>query len=70
MENREKMYIRGNVDVSHTECKNCNKRIAKNDCRQIVYYCSKKCRKKHKRIKDDIISNSTIDKGGEFTPIT
>lgn len=41
----EKMYIRGNKDVAYTECKKCNKKVIKNDSKQIVYFCSKKCRK-------------------------
>lgn len=45
MENKEKQYIRANVEAQVVKCRNCGKEIIRRDLRQIVYYCSKECRK-------------------------
>lgn len=44
----DKKYIRANKDLPTTHCKNCQKEIIKQHGFQIVYYCSKKCRREFK----------------------
>lgn len=48
MENNEKQYIRGNMEIAHTKCKNCGKKVHKNNSKQIVFFCGKECRKEYK----------------------
>lgn len=44
----KKNYIRGNVDLVSTNCKNCHKEIIKNNGMQIVFFCSPSCRRNFK----------------------
>jgi len=41
------MYIRGNTEEPRVLCENCRKLFYKNNARQIVYFCSKKCKKEY-----------------------
>lgn len=50
MENKEKQYIRGNLDEPRSQCPNCGKVFNKNNGRQIVYFCSKSCRKSYREV--------------------
>lgn len=43
-----KQYIRANKDIVSTNCLNCKKEVIKNNGKQIVYFCNKKCRKEYK----------------------
>lgn len=62
----EKQYIRGNITKPFTECKNCNKTIMKNNNKQIIYFCSRQCRKEFREIKP----NCSINKNTELTKTT
>ena len=42
------MFYRGNVDEPRSQCLHCNKVFNKQNARQIVYFCSKVCRKDFK----------------------
>ena len=64
----EKQYIRGNIEKPMTECKNCNKVIVKNSPKQIVYFCSKQCRKQWRNI--EIKRNSSKHTTREFVKTT
>lgn len=48
--NKEKMYIRGNTEESRSRCPNCGKVFMKNNGLQIVYFCSKLCRKSYREV--------------------
>lgn len=45
-----KKYIRANIDEKIIKCRNCGKDIIRYDLRQIVYFCSKACRKNGRKI--------------------
>lgn len=47
---REKQYIRANIDEKVVKCRNCAKDIIRYDLRQIVFYCSKRCRRDGRKI--------------------
>lgn len=61
----EKQYIRGNVQSPMTECKNCGKKVVKNDPKQIVFFCSKACRKEFKK-NNEVIHDSPKYSQREF----
>jgi hypothetical protein len=50
MQNKEKQYIRGNTSQTVSQCPNCSRTFPKNNGRQIVYFCNKKCRKEYRSI--------------------
>ena len=41
-------YIRANTELVDTNCKNCGKKVYKNNARQIVFFCGPVCRREHK----------------------
>lgn len=43
----EKQYIRANLELKATKCRTCGAEIVKNNDKQIVYHCSRECRKGH-----------------------
>jgi len=45
----EKQYIRGNTEATHVKCPNCGQMFEKQNGRQIVYFCSKLCRKEGRK---------------------
>jgi hypothetical protein len=51
MQNKEKMYIRGNTQEPRSRCPHCGKVFNKQNGLQIVYFCSKKCRKEYRSVK-------------------
>lgn len=44
-----KKYIRADVDTQVVQCRNCKADIIRRDLRQIVYFCSKNCRKAYRK---------------------
>lgn len=50
MQNKEKQYIRGNTQELRSVCPNCGKVSIKNNPWQIIYFCSKACRKEYKAV--------------------
>ena len=50
MQNKEKQYIRGNTKAIEVRCPNCAKLFNKQNGLQIVYFCSKQCRKDYRKV--------------------
>jgi hypothetical protein len=46
----EKQYIRGNTESVQVRCPQCGKVFNKQNGLQIVYFCSKSCRKEYRSI--------------------
>lgn len=46
----EKKYIRGNTKELRSRCPNCGTISIKNNPWQIMYFCSKPCRKEYKSV--------------------
>lgn len=45
-----KQIHRANPELKQTHCRKCGKDIVKNNMNQIVYFCSKRCRKEHRKV--------------------
>lgn len=46
---KEKQYIRARKDILTIKCRNCGTEVYKNSGQQIIYFCSKSCRKEYKK---------------------
>ena len=45
-------YIRADLQKDNYGCACCDKKINKNNSKQIVYFCSKECRKNYRHRKE------------------